>query len=133
MYYPAPYASWPQSFQNYFDNSQVCVVHRSHRKKSASSAASSGGSIQRTLSSTRDRSERDNRRKRNVKDEGNIGPHGSALDFGLPVLYTNPISEHVFDDATPSRFIRPSFFPPASNLSRKYSYAMEELFETGVP
>jgi hypothetical protein len=63
-------------------------------------------------SSTRDRSdERDNCRKRNVKEdeEGNIGPHGSALDFGLAVLYKNPISEHVFDYATPSRLDLPSF------------------------
>lgn len=85
-------------------------------------------------SSTRDRSdERDNCRKRNVKEdeEGNIGPHGSALDFGLAVLYKNPISEHVFDYATPSRLDLPSFRRQQATY-RKYSYYAMELFETIV-
>ena len=85
-------------------------------------------------SSTRDRSdERDNCRKRNVQEdeEGNIGPHGSALDFGLAVLYKNPISEHGFDYATPSRLDLPSFRRQQATY-RKYSYYAMELFETIV-
>jgi len=64
-------------------------------------------------------------------EEGNIGPHGSALDFGLAVLYKNPISEHVFDYATPSRLDLPSFRRQQATY-RKYSYYAMELFETIV-